>query len=595
VSQATSELEPGRVVPEPGQAVLPAVTVGALLRRNATDPAIRDRPFLRFGELEWTHREYVEECRRWAALLRSLRPAEGPFNVGVLLDNTPAYLAALGGSALAGAALVGLNHTRRDEHLARDIRHTDVSVLITEPRHAGLLEPMIGDIGVPPEHVFTTARFGDPGDGDGGWVGRDLDEVLAGLTGDDPGPGEDPPLDTTWCLVFTSGTSGAPKAVICSQRRMLGTGSRMAILLDITAEDVGYIAMPLFHSNALMVGYMPALVTGAAVGLARRFTASGWLDDVRRYGATWFNYTGKPLSYILSTPERPDDAENTLRRAYGNEGSPQVVERFSARYGVRLIDAFGPTEGGIAITPGPDTPPGALGRAGDKVKVVDADGAPRPLAVFGDDGTLRNSDECVGEIVNTAGAGPFEGYYNNPEATQKATRFGWYWTGDLGYIDADGFIYFAGRTSDWIRVDGENFPAAPIERTVSRHPSVVLAAAYGVPDTHSGDQVMIAMTLKDGAELDPSAFSVWLDDQADLGPKWRPRYLRIAQQLPTTGTNKVVVRTLQREKFRLDRVGDDAIYVRERGETAYRPFTPDDEGALRAAFRSAGRERFWDL
>src|SRR5579864_4294074 len=139
------------------------------------------------------------------------------------------------------------------------------------------------------------------------------------------------------------------------------TGNRMRIMLGITPDDVGYVCMPLFHSNAVMVGWAPSIVSGASVGLARKFSASGWLADVRHYGSTWFNYTGKPLAYILSTPERPDDADNTLRVAYGNEGSPQVVDEFSRRFGVRVIDAFGATEGGVAVTRVDEAPAGALG------------------------------------------------------------------------------------------------------------------------------------------------------------------------------------------------------------------------------------------
>src|SRR5207247_7178442 len=160
-------------------------------------------------------------------------------------------------------------------------------------------------------------------------VGGTLDEALAACSDDDAGLEPDP--GTTWALIFTSGTSDAPKAVICSQRRILVTGTRMGIILGVGPGDVGYVAMPLFHSNAVMVGWAPSLVYGACVGLARRFTASGWLPDVRRYGATWFNYTGKPLSYVLATPEQPDDADNTLRVAFGNEGSPQVGETFARR------------------------------------------------------------------------------------------------------------------------------------------------------------------------------------------------------------------------------------------------------------------------
>jgi fatty-acyl-CoA synthase len=211
------------------------------------------------------------------------------------------------------------------------------------------------------------------------------------------------------------------------------------------------------------------------------------------------------------------------------------------------------------------------------------------------DGRLANAEECVGEIVNTAGAGPFEGYYGNPEAVAKTLRGGWYWSGDLGYVTDDGWLYFAGRAGDWIRVDGENFPAGPIDNALSRHPDVVLAAAYGVPDVHAGDQVMAAVVLRDGAGFDPGAFAAWLDAQADVGPKWRPRYLRVATELPTTGTNKVLKRELGRQKWRRDLVGADALWVRDRGEAAYREFTADDEAALQGQLDAAGRSRFWDL
>ena len=113
-----------------------------------------------------------------------------------------------------------------------------------------------------------------------------------------------------------------------------------------------------------MVGWAPSIVYGASVGLARRFTASGWLADVRHYRATWFNYTGKPLAYVLATPERPDDADNPLRVAFGNEGSPQVVDGFGRRFGVHVIDAFGATEGGIAVNRTDDPPPGRARRRG---------------------------------------------------------------------------------------------------------------------------------------------------------------------------------------------------------------------------------------
>lgn len=566
-----------RSAPAPGQAPLPAPNAAALLRRNGTDPATAEKPAIRADDVVHTHADLLAQGRRWAGMLqRRLDPARPP-HVAVLLDNIPEYLFAFAGAALSGAAVVGLNHTRRGEHLLRDIAHTDCQLVVTEPRHLPLLDPIADR--VPPLLV----------------VGSSLDDAL-----DDapplPDDAPEPDVGTTWALIFTSGTSTAPKAVICSQRRLLTTGARMRVHLDIGPDDVGYVCMPLFHSNALMVGWVPSLVAGASVGLARRFSTSSWLADVRRYGATWFGYTGKPLSFLVATPERPDDTDNPLRIAFGNEGSPEVVARFARRFGVEVVDAFGATEGAVAVLREDEMPSGAVGRVTPNVKVVDEDGVERARARFDDDGALLNAADCVGEIVNTAGAGPFEGYYGNEEATSRALRFGWYWSGDLGYVTDEGWLYFAGRTGEWIRVDGENFPAGPIADALGRHPDVVVAAAYGVPDVDAGDQVMATLVRRPGGEpFDGAAFASWLDAQPDVGPKWRPRYLRLAAEVPTTGTNKLLTRELARHKWRKDLVGDDEVWVRDRGDAAYRPFTHDDEAALHEAMTASGRVRFWDL
>ena len=441
--------------------------------------------------------------------------------------------------------------------------------------------------------MLTSTRFADADD-PATLLGGSLAEALAPHH-DAIDAGIEPDVDAIWALIFTSGTSDAPKAVICSQRRLLVTGKRMSMIMDLGPDDIGYVCMPLFHSSAVQVGWAPSIVTPCAVGLGRRFSASGWLPDVRRYRATYFNYTGKPLAYLLAQPEQPDDADNSLRVAFGNEGSPEVVGGFSRRFGLEVIDAYGATEGGVAVNRGPDMPAGALGHAPDHVQVVDEEGVEKVRAQLDANGRVRNADECVGEIVNTQGVGPFEGYYNNADATAKTTRNGWYWSGDLGYKDDRGYLYFAGRNADWIRVDGENFPAGPIEETLRRAPGVVIAAVYGVPDDQAGDQVMAGLVLADTGNFDPAAFAAWVDAQDAIGPKWRPRYVRILHDPPTTGTNKIVKRTLVQQKFRHDLVGADELFVRMRGDDEYRPFTDGDEKALHDSFVRYQRDRFWDL
>jgi fatty-acyl-CoA synthase len=601
-SVARAELSPEvdrrvAMAPAPGQAPLPAANAAELLRRNARDPDIGPRPALKFGDGVITHTELFEASLRFASMLRARLRPDLPPHVAVLLDNTPDYVVAIGGAGLLGACIVGLNHTRRGEHLARDITYTDVQMVVTEPRHLELLASIEASLDLP-GGVLVSTRYADSDDPpleQGEHGERELlEEALVASDDLDPDSFE-PDVDSLWNLLFTSGTSSAPKAVRCTQRRLLVTGNRLSMVLDVGPDDAGYIAMPLFHSNSLMVGLAPALVVGASVGLARKFSASRFLDDVRRYGATWFNYTGKPLAYLLATPEKPDDADNPLRLAYGNEGSPQVVETVSRRFDVEVVDVFGSTEGAIALDRSGGPPRGSIGSLRDDVVIVDPDGNRVPVAEFDEDGRLANADVCVGEIVNTAGVGPFEGYYKNEEAMKATTRNGWYWSGDLGYIDADGWVYFAGRTADWLRVDGENFPAGPIDAVITRHPDVLLGAVYGVPDVFAGDQVMTALVPREGITFDPDGFARWLDAQPDLSPKWHPRYVRISASLPQTPTNKVLTRVLQHEKYRSDRTAGDEIYLRGRGETSYRLMTPNDEVELREGFDKAGRLRVWDL
>jgi fatty-acyl-CoA synthase len=571
--------------------------VTALLRRNGTDELFKDRPALRFGERIWTHQELLAEAELFASLYRSRLDPDRPPHVGVLLDNTPDYVFALCGAGLVGATVAGLNHTRHGPSLAGDIRGTDLQLVITEPRHQQQLDAAI-EARELPGGALVSDRFADGDDPE--VTGDSLVQALEatrGVPGDrsDDDQGGDVDVDTLWALLFTSGTSASPKAVRCTQRRLLTTGNRMAMMLEIGPDDVGYAAMPLFHANSLMSGLIPALVAGASLSLARRFSASRFLIDVRRYGVTWFNYTGKLLPYLLATPSQPDDADNTLRIAFGNEGSPQVVQQAAERFGIRIIDVFGSTEGAIALDRTGDRPPSSIGRLRQGIMVVDEDGRERARARFDGEGRLVNAEECVGELVNTLGVGPFEGYYRNDEAMARTTRNGWYWSGDLGYVDDDGWVYFAGRTTDWLRVDGENFPAAPIEAIISRHPDVSLASVYGVPDPVSDDQAMVALVLRDDVVFDGSSFASWLARQPDLSPKWRPRFVRVCETLPSTPTNKVLTRTLVHQKFRSDRVEGDPVHVYDRDTDSYRPFGQQDESTLRDAFVSRGRGRTWDL
>ena len=320
-----------------------------------------------------------------------------------------------------------------------------------------------------------------------------------------PTPGSNPTSTAIWALIFTSGTSDAPKAVICSQRRLLVTGKRMSMIMDLGPDDIGYVCMPLFHSNAVQVGWAPSLVVPCAVGLGRRFSASRWLARRAPLSRDILQLHGQ----AARVPARPTRAcrrrrQSAARRVRQRGFAATWSRSFGRRFGLEVIDAYGATEGGVAVNRDVEMPrrrarPRTRSRASRRRR-RQREGACRPRRSTA---ACCNAEECVGEIVNTQGVGPFEGYYNNHEATAATTRNGWYWSGDLGYKDEQGFLYFAGRNADWIRVDGENFPAGPIEEALRQAPGVVLAAVYGVPDDQAGDQVMAGLVWPTSTSFDP--------------------------------------------------------------------------------------------
>ena len=222
--------------------------------------------------------------------------------------------------------------------------------------------------------------------------------------------------------MFTSGSTGAPKAVRMSQGRAARTPPRNAAVA-FTSDDVLYCSMPLFHGNALLANLLPGLVAGATVVLRPRFSASAFLPDVRRHGCTYFNYVGRALSYILAQPETPDDGDNPLKWCLGSEASPRDREEFRRRFGCFVVEGYGSSEGAVVIQPFPGMLPEALGRPkeGMDVAVVDADtGEECPPARFGDGRRLLNAAEAIGEIVGPRRPVVLRGLLRQPRGRRRA-------------------------------------------------------------------------------------------------------------------------------------------------------------------------------
>ncbi|MER6181558.1 AMP-binding protein [Streptomyces sp. NPDC001652] len=511
------------------------------------------RPGLWFEERTLTHHQVAAAAAARAALLTDSLPPGA--HIGVLLDNTPEYPLWLSAAALARAAVAGINPTRRGPELARDVLHTECRVLVTEPAQLPLLE----GLAMPGVQLLVTGT-------------EEYDALLAPYADARPDASAAAPGDRL-LLYFTSGSTGAPKAAICTQGRLAAAGRALADQFGVGPEDVHYICMPMFHGNAVIADWAPALAAGAGVALRRRFSASGFLADVRRYRATYFTYVGRAVQYLLATPERDDDRDHPLRMGFGTEAGAVDAAAFERRFGVRLVEGYGSSEGGAAVQWSPGTPSGAVGRAGPGLVVLDPESRKEcPAALFDAAGRLLNGDEAIGELVNQ-GPNPFEGYWRNPEAEEERRRDGWYWTGDLFCRDSDGYLYFAGRTDDRLRVDSENLAAAMIENILARYEGAGSVAVYAVPDPVTGDQVMAAIA----GSFDPERFAEFLAAQPDLGTKMAPRFVRVLDRMPVTATNKIHRALLRKEGFRCT----DPVWWRPPGEPTYRNLTPNDiEGPL---------------
>ncbi len=572
-----------------------------LLRAKVFDEGYGERDFILFEDEHHTWNETYRHSVEMANAFLMLREhRDVPLHVGILMENCPEFLFAFFGCAFAGSVLVGLNTSQRGAALARDINHCDCQILLTENKFLEEVMAIKDDLDlIPDDRILVNKRRGEDSTLPPGIPS--LQERLAGL-GAQRGKAfsSEPDVATTpetWLMIiFTSGSTGAPKAILNSQGKAAGAVALAGSRLGYSDRDVSYASMPLFHSNSIGLALLPALGLGGTIALARRFTASGFLPDVRKFGATVFNYVGKPLAYILATPERPDDADNPLRAAIGNGATAAQQEAFRRRFGLEeVVEHFGSSEGGATVIRGPDDPPGSVGVMPPELKIVNEHMEECPPALVDETGRVLNPDEAVGEIANVQGPAMFEGYYKNPEATATKMAGGTFHTGDLAYyrvVESGGesrrFMYFVGRNDDWIRKDGENFLSDPVEEILMRYEDLVLCSVYGVPCADGDEHVMAAVVLHEGVRFEPQGFYEFLVGQPDMSRKWIPDYLRLARSLPQTDTLKVLRRHLKEDAFDPRRV-TDPMYWRERGDAAYKIFGKSDFERVKRSFSRAGR------
>jgi carnitine-CoA ligase len=501
--------------------------LAALLEKQAI--ALGDSPFLAVsGGTRLTFREFNERVNAVAHGLSS-RVRAGD-RVACMLPNSLEFVLTSYALKKLGAVEIAVNTQFRGPGLARALNVAEAPVLVVD---ATLVEH-VAAAGEPLPFLRTAIVVGEPAPTDLAAVEMVAYGDVVSERVDNPRRPEGIRDTDLMSVLFTSGTTGPSKGCMLSHRYAVRLATVLADALEATQDDCFYCPFPLYHVDAAYLTILPALVLGGRAGIGRQFSVSRFWDEVREFEATIFDFMGATLTMLWKQEPRPDDADNSVRVAWGVP-MPSFREDFERRFGLRLVHCYGLTDGSMVAYESLTDP-----------EPRDSCGKPRhPFLVEivdeHDDVVPRGE---VGEIVIR----PLEpdvvmkGYYGMPAETLETFRNLWLHTGDLGRLDADGHLYFVSRKKDAIRRRGENISAWEIEDVANRHPAVAESAAVGVPSALTEEEVKVFLVLEEGARLDPEEFRSFC--AARMARFMVPELVEVVDSIPKTPTGKV-------EKYKL--------------------------------------------
>jgi fatty-acyl-CoA synthase len=431
---------------------------------------------------------------------------------------------------------------------------------------------------------------------------RPLADALAGR------PETPPPRDLRAGLVagddlfyiYTSGTTGLPKAARFSHMRYLAIGDLCTFALSLRPHHVHYCALPLYHSAGGVMLVSSVFTAGATIAMRRRFSASRFWDDIRRYDATHFQYIGEFCRYLMNQPPRPDDRDHNVRAIIGNGLRPDIWDAFQERFGIPTIREFyGATEGNTAIV-NLENKVGSVGRfpfrAASNARLirydVETDTHPHDERGFCIECGPDEAGELVGRIPSRGdvGTGRFEGYTSREATDKKILRDvfekgdAYFRTGDLLRQDRDGFFYFIDRIGDTFRWKGENVSTQEVAELLSSYPGVEMVNVYGVEVPGAdGRAGMAALLLAEGSRFDGAAF---FRHVGEVLPRYAaPIFVRLLAFQEVTGTFKIRKVELVREGFDPNAIADP-LYLRDEKAHAYVPLTPELYAAIASGERA---------
>ena len=497
---------------------------------------IGTREFVRHAARTFTYAQMDAAADRVADAFRALG-AGRQTRVGILLANRVEYLDLWFGLSRVGAIQVPFNTAYRSAQILHVLRRAPIPIMVVEEALAAELVRVLDEV---PE-LETLVVLGDRREVTRCAGGRQVLDYEALVSAHPPaGPVEiEVSGADTGAVMNTSGTTGPSKGVRLSHAQQYILGRNVAVDLELTAEDVYYNFFPLFHNTAQAMITLPVLLTGARMLLTERFSARQFWPDVRDHACTVFYYIGEILRVLLKSTSAADAEGSRLRAGWGIGAAPHDFVEFQRRHRVALRSGYGSTEANVGVyLPHDDPDPASVGRAleGYEVRIGDGDDAPLPPGRIGEI-LVRAAEPCT----------IMQGYDGDPQATIAAWRDLWFHTGDAGYLDASGNLYFVGRVRDAIRVRGENVSAFEVEEAIGRVQGVLEVAAIAVPCELGGDDIKVVVVPAPGARLNPATLVA--EAQARLPRYAVPRYVEIVNALPKTETNKVRKNVLRETPF----------------------------------------------
>jgi long-chain acyl-CoA synthetase len=502
-----------------------------MLRESARSLPAKD--FLRYAGGRLSYGEADELSSRVATSLRSRGLPPGA-TVAVQLPNVPEFVLAYFGILKAGLTMMPVNPLLKRDEIRYQLGDSDAVMLI----HTGSREAAsaLTDFpGIESVVVTAAATGGPPSDLYGDQAGTPFTELLTTVADPDIHPGA---ADDTAVLLYTSGTTGHPKGAELSHFQLYMTCTLGAQTFGTLPEDVSLAVLPLFHVYGLSSILNGATRYGRTIALLERFSAEAVLDAIERDRITIM--AGVPTMYhALAEADITGRDLSSLRvGSSGGAAIPvSVLQRFEAKYGITVLEGYGLSESASTVTVNPSVASRKFESIGKPLWGIE-------LRIVGpDDQPLPPGREHVGEIV-LRGHNVTKGYYKRPEATAEAFRNGWFYTGDLGYVDDDGFVFVVDRKKDMIIRGGFNVYPREVEELLYRHPAVLDAAVVGRPDPRLGEEIQAFIVLRPDSDQTAEDVRSWVKER--IAAYKYPREVHVVDALPTGPTGKIHKQTLRR-------------------------------------------------